>query len=76
MPLQDATKKNGCLWGLPGSHKGKLYHRSKIIDKNPIDEIYHEVDYNEDDFVPMEMERGSLAIFTGKFLHRSLSNES
>jgi len=41
LPLQDATQKNGCLWGLPGSHKGKLYHRSKIVDKNPVEEIYH-----------------------------------
>lgn len=30
VPLQDATVKNGCLWGLPGSHKGKLYYRSNV----------------------------------------------
>lgn len=28
IPLQDATLENGCLWGLSGSHKGKLYTRS------------------------------------------------
>ncbi len=55
MPLQDATLKNGCLWGLPGSHKGPLYCRSKVIDREPVDEKYHEVDYKESDFVPLEM---------------------
>jgi phytanoyl-CoA hydroxylase len=25
IPLQDATVKNGCLWGIPGSHKYPLY---------------------------------------------------
>jgi ectoine hydroxylase-related dioxygenase (phytanoyl-CoA dioxygenase family) len=31
----------------------------------------HEPDYKVEDFVPLEMEKGSLAIFTGKFLHMS-----
>lgn len=30
IPLQDATINNGCLWGLPGSHLGKLYKRAKM----------------------------------------------
>lgn len=78
-PLQDATLENGCLWGIPGSHKGPLYCRSKVIDRVPHDEKYHEVDYKQEDFVPMEMKQGDLAIFTGKFLHKSndnLSNKS
>jgi phytanoyl-CoA hydroxylase len=32
IPLQDATLKNGCLWGIPGSHLGKLYKRHKVVD--------------------------------------------
>lgn len=46
MPLENATKENGCLWGIPGSHKGKLYYRSKVIDGVPCEERYHEADYN------------------------------
>jgi phytanoyl-CoA hydroxylase len=76
IPLQDATINNGCLWGLPGSHKGKLYKRSKVLNGVPEDQTYHEVDYDEKDFVPIEMEKGSLAIFTGKFLHKSEQNHS
>lgn len=76
IPLQDATKKNGCLWGLPGSHIGKLYSRSKVIKRvSSYDQIY-EPDYKVEDFVPLEMEKGSLAIFTGKFLHMSEENTS
>jgi phytanoyl-CoA hydroxylase len=30
IPLQDATIHNGCLWGLPGSHKRPLYLRSRM----------------------------------------------
>jgi phytanoyl-CoA hydroxylase len=37
IPLQDATVKNGCLWGLPGSHKGPLYTRSKVTNGVPSD---------------------------------------
>jgi len=37
IPLQDATVKNGCLWGLPGSHKGPLYSRSKVTNGIPKD---------------------------------------
>lgn len=45
IPLQNATKNNGCLWGLPGSHRGKLYHRSKVVNRVPKDEKYYEKDY-------------------------------
>jgi phytanoyl-CoA hydroxylase len=76
MPLQDATLKNGCLWGIPGSHKFPLYCRAKVVDGVNVDEHYHEVDYKDEDFVPIEMEKGSLAVFTGRFLHKSGDNTS
>ena len=55
LPLQDATLQNGCLWGIPGSHKYPLYCRSKVINREPFDEQYHEKNFKEEDFVPMEM---------------------
>jgi phytanoyl-CoA hydroxylase len=76
IPLQDATLKNGCLWGIPGSHKGKLYQRHKVINGESVDEILHPVDFKREDFVPMEMKRGDLAIFSGRFVHRSNANTS
>ena len=71
IPLQDATLKNGCLWGIPGSHKGKLYKRHVIINGKAFDLTIHENDYKREDFVPMEMKSGDLAIFSGRFVHRS-----
>ena len=38
---------NGCIWGIPGSHRYPLYERSKVIDRSPADENLHEVDYKE-----------------------------
>lgn len=44
MPLQDAGKDNGCLWGIPGTHQGKLYKRSKVINGVAQMEIIEEMD--------------------------------
>ena len=53
MPLQDATVNNGCLWGIPGSHKGKLYKRHKVANGISYDEDLHQPEYKKEDFVPM-----------------------
>jgi phytanoyl-CoA hydroxylase len=45
IPLQDATISNGCLWGLPGSHNGPLYSRSKVLNGIPKEEQYVELSY-------------------------------
>jgi phytanoyl-CoA hydroxylase len=78
IPLQDATLQNGCLWGIPGSHQGKLYKRSKVDwdDRSSKVENLHEKNYQDEDFLPFEMKRGSLAVFPGRFLHKSLANTS
>ena len=39
-------------------------------------EQQHPVDYKEEEFVPIEMKKGSLAVFFGKFLHKSTPNTS
>jgi phytanoyl-CoA hydroxylase len=45
IPLQDATINNGCLWGIPGSHNGPLYRRSKAINGIMTEEQYLEPNY-------------------------------
>lgn len=78
VPLEDATIQNGCLWGLPYSHKSKLYMRSFMDwkEKKAVMKQFHEKDYNEKDFVPIELKKGSLAFFNGIFLHKSQANNS
>ena len=37
LPFQDSTLQNGCLWGIPGSHKAPLYKKSKYINNQTVD---------------------------------------
>ena len=78
VPLEDATKENGCLWGVPGSHKWPLFKRYKHDEEK--NEEYMEVitppQDKDEDHVPIEMKRGSLVIFPGHFVHKSYPNTS
>jgi len=74
--LDDATVENGCLWVLPGSHKpGVLYdlewHNDKRFDCSH--EATH-FPHSNDDAIPVEVKAGSIVLFNGYLLHRSLPN--
>lgn len=78
IPLEDATKDNGCLWAIPGSHKWPLYRRYKhdaVRDEEYFEEITPST-YKMEDFVPVEMKKGSLIIFPGHLVHMSYENKS
>lgn len=74
--LDDATVENGCLWVIPGSHgPGVLYHQEWHAD--PRFDCAWEArrfPYSNDDAVPVEVKAGSLVLFNGYLLHRSLPN--
>lgn len=74
--LDDATVDNGCLWVLPGSHRtGVIYP-----DREHSDERFdcareaYDFPYSEEDAIPLEVAAGSVVIFNGYLLHRSLPN--
>ena len=74
--LDDATVDNGCLWVIPGSHRrGVLYP-----DREQEDERFdctvesYGFAYSEADAVPVEVPAGSVVLFNGYLLHRSLPN--
>jgi len=76
--MDDATVDNGCLWVLPGSHdRGVLYpdrvHHDPRFDCS--DEAY-DFPYRDEDARPVEVTAGSVVIFNGYLLHRSLPNHS
>ena len=76
VPLEDATLSNGCLWGIPGSHTWPLYCRNKTKNQ---EEFFEEIltrNWKDEDFVPIEMKRGSLIVFPGHFVHKSHANIS
>lgn len=74
--LDDATVENGCLWVIPGSHRsGILYYQEWHGD--PRFDCAWEArrfPYTNDDAVPVEVKAGSMVVFNGYLLHRSLPN--
>jgi ectoine hydroxylase-related dioxygenase (phytanoyl-CoA dioxygenase family) len=76
--LDDATTENGCLWAIPGSHTGVIYPQRDHGDFERFDctgEAY-EFPYTDDQAVPIEVAAGSVVMFNGYLLHRSLPNRA
>jgi phytanoyl-CoA hydroxylase len=89
-PIEDATIHNGCLWGVPGSHKHGIANRwnrtsldnqnnhmtfvNTISDEHEL-QLYKQRD-QQSQYVPLEMKSGDVILLHGHFLHKSLKNES
>lgn len=74
--LDDATTENGCLWVLPGSHRPGVIYPDRDQDDPRFDcsiEAY-DFPYQDADAVPVEIAAGSVLLFNGYLLHRSLPN--
>ncbi|MFD4604651.1 phytanoyl-CoA dioxygenase family protein [Streptomyces sp. NPDC058464] len=76
LALDDATVENGCLWVLPGSHRPGVIYPNRQHDDARYDctaESYG-FPYAEADAVPVEIGAGSVLLFNGYLLHKSLPN--
>jgi hypothetical protein len=76
LALDDATTENGCLWVLPGSHRAGVLYPNREHDDPRYDctvESYG-FPFDEADAVPVEIEAGSVLLFNGYLLHKSLPN--
>lgn len=75
--LEDATKENGCLWVLPGSHKLPLARR---FVREGTGVTFHplktEDNYESSKYIPLECSAGSLVLMHGNLLHLSHENKS
>ncbi|MGN9809323.1 phytanoyl-CoA dioxygenase family protein [Micromonospora sp. BQ11] len=74
--LDDATVDNGCLWVLPGSHRPGVIYPDREHDDARFDctsEAY-DFPYRDADAVPVPVRAGSIVVFNGYLLHRSLPN--
>lgn len=75
--LDDATEKNGCLWGIPGptpTEPVQLFCRSK-------DDSTYFTEKKADGFeveklIPLPVKKGSVILFSGLFPHMSKKNRS
>lgn len=73
--LDDTDRGNGCLWLIPGSHKGgQVRVKQTEEEKQKKSEIIVEADDNL--AVPMEMKAGDALIFSCWMLHKSDGNYS
>lgn len=74
--MDDATVDNGCLWVIPGSHRpGILWPQREHQDRRF--DCAHETysyPFTDNDAIPVEVETGSVVLFNGYLLHRSLPN--
>ena len=67
IPLEDATVENGCLWFIPGSHKGGVHTR---FVRNP-DKASKELlvydrpqpTYQRNNFVPLPVSKGKFRLW-------------
>ncbi|XP_050407642.1 phytanoyl-CoA dioxygenase domain-containing protein 1 [Patella vulgata] len=81
--LEDATIENGCLWFIPGSHKNGLYGNRRMI-RNPdttpgqphIVFTGDVTTFNDDQFIPVPVKKGSCVVLHGEVVHKSLHNKS
>lgn len=75
--LEDAKEENGCLWGIPGGHKGDMPKslfiregdgtRTDVLDDTP---------YAEEKRVALPAPKGTVLVFGGLFPHMSSANRS
>lgn len=70
MPLYDATKKNGCIKAIPGTHKDG-FRDFHLVEGETHDKRLDETEYNEEDVEYFEMEAGDVLIFHHQLIHGS-----
>lgn len=75
--LEDATLENGCLFALPGHHKGPLKQRHfRNAEGRLVTETLDPTPWPDQDHIPLEVPRGTLILLDGKLPHYSGANRS
>ena len=74
--IDDATIDNGCLWVIPGSHRPGVLWQTRKHDDPRFDHTEESFGYPYDSgsAIPVELNAGSVVLFNGYLLHRSLKN--
>ncbi|MEZ4362119.1 MAG: phytanoyl-CoA dioxygenase family protein [Kofleriaceae bacterium] len=74
--LEDATVENGCLWAIPGGHRGGLRERFVREGRRTRKEVLDVRPWDERALVPLELPQGGLIVLDGLVPHRSDANRS
>ena len=78
LALEDADRDNGCLWVVPGAHRGPLRERYSV-DWETREGTLHTIDrtpWPGEQAIPLELAAGSLLVFHDHLPHRSDTNRS
>lgn len=76
LAIEDATCTNGCLWALPGSHKGVLARRFVRAPDGGVTFNKPAGDWPIEDGVALEVRAGTLVVLHGQLVHWSSENTS
>ncbi len=75
--LEDATIENGCMYFIPGGHRGPLRQRNHRLDDGTLrTDVLSDEPFDEKRRVAAEVSAGSLVIFDGRAPHLSCENRS
>jgi phytanoyl-CoA hydroxylase len=75
--LEDASKENGCLWVERGGHRGPLRERFSVRGGRAFLERIDPTPWpTAQQATPLEVESGTLVVFTGMLPHYSAPNRS
>jgi ectoine hydroxylase-related dioxygenase (phytanoyl-CoA dioxygenase family) len=76
MPLDDAGVDNGCLWFVPGSHRGDVLPHRHVGDDPAVHllELVNEIDTSA--AVPVPLRAGAMSFHHPRLLHSSRPNTS
>ncbi|XP_037257106.1 phytanoyl-CoA dioxygenase domain-containing protein 1 isoform X2 [Falco rusticolus] len=77
--LEDATRENGCLWFIPGSHTSGINRR--MVRAAPgsstcVEFVGSEPAYDNSQFIPLPISKGGLILIHGEVVHKSELNSS
>ncbi|KAJ6654585.1 hypothetical protein lerEdw1_006738 [Lerista edwardsae] len=77
--LENATRENGCLWFIPGSHTSGITRRMVRAPEGAIpctQFVGSEQTYDDSRFVPAPVGKGGLVLIHGEVVHKSDPNLS
>ncbi|HVV84015.1 MAG TPA: phytanoyl-CoA dioxygenase family protein [Kofleriaceae bacterium] len=74
--LEDAREDNGCLWALPGGHRGGLRARFVRTGRATRMDVLDPTPWDEAALVPLEVGQGGLVLLDGHLPHASRANRS
>ncbi|NXW03335.1 PHYD1 protein, partial [Fregetta grallaria] len=77
--LEDATRENGCLWFIPGSHTSGITRRMVRAASGTstcVEFVGSEPAYDNSQFIPLPISKGGLILIHGEVVHKSELNSS